>query len=51
MDTANKASFNVSVTALNAQGDPTAIYTFPAGLGAHGVTFGHKARSLRRGCA
>lgn len=44
MVTANKASFNVSITALNAKGDPTAIYTFPAGLGAHGVTFGRKAR-------
>ena len=44
MVTANKASFNVSITALNARGDPTAIYTFPAGLGAHGVTFGRKAR-------
>ena len=44
MVTANKASFNVSITALNDRGDPTAIYTFPAGLGAHGVTFGRKAR-------
>lgn len=41
--TANKASFNVSVTALNSQGTPTAIYSFPSGLGAHGATFGRKA--------
>ncbi|MGE0464479.1 MAG: c-type cytochrome, partial [Vicinamibacterales bacterium] len=44
MVTANKGSFNVSITALEVRGDPTAIYTFPAGLGAHGVTFGRKAR-------
>lgn len=44
MVTANKGSFNVSITALDDRGDPTAIYTFPAGLGAHGVTFGRKAR-------
>lgn len=43
MVTANKASFNVSITALNSVGDPTAVYTFPAGLGAHGVTYGRKA--------
>ncbi len=43
MITVNKASFNVSVTALNAKGDPTAIYTFPSGLGAHGANFGRKA--------
>lgn len=43
MVTANKASFNVSVTALDAVGNPTAVYTFPAGLGAHGVTYGRKA--------
>ncbi len=42
MVTANKASFNVSITALDSTGKPTAIYTFPAGLGAHGVTFGKK---------
>lgn len=41
--TANKASFNVSVTALSTTtGLPTALYTFPAGLGAHGVTYGPK---------
>jgi len=43
MVTANKASFNVSITALNSKGDPTAIYTYPAGLGAHGVSIGRKA--------
>lgn len=43
MVTANKASFNVSITALSSVGTPTAIYTFPAGLGAHGVTYGRKA--------
>lgn len=42
MVTANKASFNVSITALDSTGGPTAIYTFPAGLGAHGVVFGRK---------
>ncbi len=43
MVTANKASFNVSITALDSVGAPTAVYTFPAGLGAHGVTYGRKA--------
>ena len=43
MVTANKASFNVSITALDSQGTPTAIYTFPSGLGAHGANFGRKA--------
>ena len=43
MVTANKASFNVSVTALDASGNPAAVYTFPAGLGAHGVTYGKKS--------
>ncbi|MCR4346655.1 MAG: c-type cytochrome [Sulfuricaulis sp.] len=43
MVTANKASFNVAVTALSSAGNPTAVYTFPAGLGAHGVTYGRKA--------
>ncbi len=43
MVTANKASFNVSITRLDASGTPMAIYTFPAGLGAHGVTYGRKA--------
>lgn len=38
----NKASFNVSVTALDAAGMPTGVYTFPAGLGSHGVAFGRK---------
>lgn len=42
MVTANKASFNVSITSLDSKGNPMAIYTFPAGLGAHGVTFGKK---------
>lgn len=42
MVTANKASFNVSITALDSVGTPTGIYTFPAGLGAHGVTYGRK---------
>ncbi|MFO0984053.1 MAG: c-type cytochrome [Planctomycetota bacterium] len=39
----NKASFNVSIIALDRHGDPLKIYTFPAGLGAHGVGFGRKA--------
>jgi mono/diheme cytochrome c family protein len=38
----NKASLNVSVVSLDAGGMPTSVYTFPAGLGAHGVTFGYK---------
>lgn len=38
----NKASFNVSVIALDSSGNPVGIYTFPAGLGAHGVAFGRK---------
>ncbi len=38
----NKASMNVSIAALDAGGMPTGIYTFPAGLGCHGVTFGLK---------
>jgi hypothetical protein len=41
----NKASFNVSIIALDPDGNPTGIYTFPAGLGAHGVGYGRK-RSL-----
>lgn len=41
--TVNKASFNVSITALDSQGTPTAIYTFPSGLGAHGANFGRKS--------
>ncbi len=41
--TANKASFNVSVTRLSpTTGMPVAHYTFPSGLGAHGVTYGRK---------
>jgi len=38
----NKASMNVSIIALNAEGMPAGVYTFPAGLGAHGVAFGRK---------
>lgn len=38
----NKASFNLSVAPLDAAGIPTGIYTFPAGLGSHGVSFGRK---------
>ncbi|MEW5884071.1 MAG: hypothetical protein AB1725_07595, partial [Armatimonadota bacterium] len=38
----NKASMNISVVALNDAGGPIGIYTFPAGLGAHGVSFGRK---------
>lgn len=43
MVVANKASLNVSIVSLDSKGDPKGIYTFPAGLGAHGVTFGRKA--------
>ncbi len=44
MVTANKASFNVQVTKLDpTTGLPIAFYTFPAGLGAHGVNFGKKS--------
>lgn len=39
----NKASFNVSIVPLDAAGQPTGVYTFPAGLGCHGVAFGRKA--------
>jgi hypothetical protein len=38
----NKASFNVSIIPLDAAGMPTGVYTFPAGLGCHGVNFGRK---------
>lgn len=38
----NKASFNVSVASLDAAGMPTGVYTFPAGLGCHGIAFGRK---------
>lgn len=38
----NKASMNVSIVALDGYGMPTGVYTFPAGLGCHGVTFGRK---------
>ena len=53
MVTANKASFNVQVTKLDsATGLPIAFYTFPAGLGAHGVNFGVKATTTGAGaCA
>lgn len=45
MVTANKASFNVLITGLNsATGLPWGSFTAPAGLGAHGVTFGKKSR-------
>lgn len=36
----NKASFNVTIIALGDTGMPEAIYTFPCGLGSHGVSFG-----------
>lgn len=38
----NKASFNVTILPLDKTGQPTGIYNFPAGLGAHGVAFGKK---------
>ncbi len=38
----NKASFNVNIVPLDATGMPTGIYTFPAGLGCHGITYGRK---------
>jgi hypothetical protein len=44
MVTANKASFNVVITGLDATGRPWGVFTVPAGLGAHGVTFGKKKR-------
>lgn len=40
---ANKASFNVSITGLDDTGRPWGAFTVPAGLGAHGVTFGKKS--------
>lgn len=42
--TANKASFNVVITGLDANGLPWGSFTVPAGLGAHGVTFGKKSQ-------
>lgn len=43
--TANKASFNVVITGLDSTtGVPWGSFTVPAGLGAHGVTFGKKSR-------
>lgn len=45
MVTANKASFNVVITGLDpTTGDPWGVFTAPAGLGAHGVTFGKKSQ-------
>lgn len=42
--TANKASFNVLITGLDPiTGLPWGSFTVPAGLGAHGVTFGKKS--------
>lgn len=38
----NKASMNVSIVPLDATGTPQGVYTFPAGLGSHGVAFGRK---------
>ena len=38
----NKASLNVSIVALDDDGLPTGVYTFPGGLGSHGVAFGPK---------
>ena len=43
--TANKASFNVLITGLDSiTGLPWGSFMVPAGLGAHGVTFGKKSR-------
>ncbi|CBE69849.1 MAG: cytochrome c [Candidatus Methylomirabilis oxygeniifera] len=44
MVTANKASFNVVITGLDPSGRPWGVFTAPAGLGAHGVSFGKKNR-------
>jgi hypothetical protein len=44
MVTANKASFNVAITGLDPAGLPWGVFTAPAGLGAHGVTFGKKSQ-------
>ncbi|HWQ69476.1 MAG TPA: c-type cytochrome [Patescibacteria group bacterium] len=45
MVTANKASFNVVITGLDpVTGLPWGSFTIPAGLGAHGVTFGKKSQ-------
>jgi hypothetical protein len=45
MVTANKASFNVFITGLDpVTGLPWGGFTIPAGLGAHGVTFGKKSQ-------
>jgi len=45
MVTANKASFNVLITGLDpVTGLPWGSFTAPAGLGAHGVTFGKKSK-------
>lgn len=45
MVTANKASFNVIITGLDpTSGLPWGTFTIPAGLGAHGVTFGKKSK-------
>lgn len=45
MVTANKASFNVFITGLDpTTGLPWGGFTIPAGLGAHGVTFGKKSQ-------
>jgi hypothetical protein len=44
MVTANKASFNVVITGLDSSGRPWGVFTVPAGLGAHGVSFGKKSR-------
>jgi cytochrome c5 len=38
----NKASFNVNIVQLDASGLPLGVYTFPAGLGCHGITYGRK---------
>lgn len=39
----NKTSMNVSIISLDSNGNPKRLYTFPAGLGSHGVAFGRKA--------
>ncbi|MBM3990502.1 MAG: hypothetical protein FJ298_05765 [Planctomycetes bacterium] len=42
MTVCNKASFNVNIIPLDASGLPQGIYTFPAGLGSHGISYGRK---------
>jgi mono/diheme cytochrome c family protein len=42
MTVCNKASFNVNIVPLDENGMPAGIYTFPAGLGCHGIAYGRK---------